>query len=75
MLKMQKYVKGSEGCRNLFFRPKGMQYKIEGVDGDFVAGEDVWVIQWEGYPEYDSGYVDYLFDSEDDALKMWEGLI
>ena len=52
-----------------------MQYKIEGVDGDFVAGEDVWVIQWEGYPEYDSGYVDYLFDSEDDALKMWEGLI
>ena len=69
---LKKYVHGSEGCRNLFFRPKGMEYKIAGLDDNFIAGEDVWVIQWEGYPEYDSGYVDYVFDSESDALQTWE---
>jgi len=69
---LKKYVKGSEGCRNLFFRPAGMRFRIANVEGLHTAKKNHWIIQWEGYPEYDSGYVDFIFDSESEALKTWE---
>ena len=53
----------------MFFRAKDTKYKIEGVEGEFVASEDHWIIQWEGYPDYDSGYAEYLFASASEANR------
>jgi hypothetical protein len=67
----QEYVHGSEGCRNLFFRAKGTVYEVRGVEEPQVQVADVWVIQWEGYPDHDSGYSSCEFNNEADALEAF----
>ena len=67
----QEYVHGSEGCRNLFFRAKGTVYEVRGVEEPQVADADRWVIQWEGYPDHDSGYASYEFCTEAAALEAF----
>ena len=60
------YRSGSEGTVNLFFRPEGMDYTFHGDCGMHPASAEKsqWVIQWDGSPEYDSGYMAYQYADE-----------
>lgn len=67
-----KYIKGSDGSINLFFREKGQPYTCQGVEETLVAEEDTWIIQWAGEFDYDSGYFQESFNNKEDALDRWE---
>ena len=67
-----KYINGSGGCRNLFFRAKGTEYFSRGDDYPQTATDDIYVIQWEGYPDYDSGYASYEYVSYDTAIESFD---
>ena len=71
MIIKKEYIKGSDGYRHLFYRAKGTVYEVRGVEEPQVADADRWVIQWEGYPDHDSGYASYEFNNEADALEAF----
>ena len=71
MIIKKEYIKGSDGSRHLFYRAKGTVYEVRGVEEPQVADADRWVIQWEGYPDHDSGYASYEFNNEADALEAF----
>lgn len=61
------YVNGSCGNMNLFKREKGT--KVECKNGDsFIQDKDAIILQWDGYPDYDSGYHRREFASLSSAL-------
>ena len=80
-------IKSRDGL-NLFFRPKGTLVERlyrEEIGFFFVEKkiqkeqkDDVWVVQYQGYPEKDSGYTENVFKYYEDALdyfnKLGEGL-
>lgn len=68
----QVYVHGSMGWKNLFFRPKGTIYYSKPYEDDMEAEEDLYIIQWEGNPEYDSGYHSLEFYNIEDAIEAFE---
>lgn len=63
------YVQGSGGYRCLFFRKKGTYVLHRQRDCEYIADEDYYVIQWEGVPEYDSGYAAWHFPPTEEGLK------
>jgi hypothetical protein len=67
-----KYIQGSNGHLNLFFRPKGHKFTIQGLDGVFVQELDRYVVQWEGSLDHDSGYMAYESSKIDKALQYFE---
>jgi len=48
------YVAGSGGNRRMFFRAAGTA--VQHRQAEYVAGESAIVVQWDGTPEFDSGY-------------------
>ncbi len=65
------YVWGSDGRMNLFFRPMGTVFGIEGREEDYVADEDSYIIQWEGARDYNSGYSEHCFPTYKEAMVEW----
>lgn len=65
-------VHGSGGDMVLFFRAKGTEYFSRSYGYDIVAEDDAFIIQWEGFPEVDSGYHTLEFASEEEALTAYE---
>ena len=63
------YRHGSEGTVNLFFRPEGLDYFYSWEMYPASAEKSHWIIQWEGSPEFDSGYMQYTFTDEESAIK------
>ena len=76
----RKLIKSRDGL-NLFFRPKGTLVERlyrEEIGFLFVEKKiqkeqqnDVWVVQYQGYPEEDSGYAENAFLSYEDALDCF----
>lgn len=67
------YKHGSNGRVNLFFRPKGLDYIFHG-DCRMIslrAMESQWIIQWDGEPEYDSGYSESRFTDYASAIDAF----
>ena len=67
-----KYVRGSEGFKNLFFRPAGTEYVYGREKYPATAESGQWIIQWEGSPEYDSGYYQQNFATELEAREAFK---
>lgn len=66
------YVNGSDGRRNLFFRPAGTEVAYYDRSRcnereTYVAPESMYIIQWEGTPTHDSGYHASYYDNLDAA--------
>lgn len=61
------YVQGSGGFRRLFFRAAGTG--VGQGDCGYSAGENSFVIQWDGAPEFDSGYHAHHFPATMAGLK------
>lgn len=72
------YLRGSNGSVNLFFRGKGtlvetnMKMSVSNLSGEdldefeyyeWEAEEDSFIVQWEGYPSFDSGCHVHSFKS------------
>jgi len=68
---MSRYITGSEGHRNLFFRAKGTEYVTD--RGDEVATDDLYIIQWQGLPGRDSGYSAREFKTLKEAVAEFSG--
>lgn len=71
MLLDQIYIHGSCGWKNLFFRPAGTTYYSKPYGYDVEAEESLYIIQWEGSPEYDSGYPSDVFSNLEEAAKAF----
>jgi hypothetical protein len=69
----QIYVQGTDGSRNLFFRPKGLVV-FTSYFGWFLQDKDEYIIQWRGTPDWDSDFHKQGFDTLEDALKIWNDL-
>ena len=67
------YLWGSDDSVNLFFRPKSTLVERAGRD-DYTSREDVWIIQWGGASDYDSGYAAYGFKSRERAVAKFEAM-
>jgi hypothetical protein len=65
-----KYVKGS-GWFYLFSRKEGTVYQADRYDGTDVQHADRYIIQFEGTPDFDSGYDAAEFETLDEALAYW----
>ena len=65
------YRRGSEGTVNLFYRPEGTNYIFHGDQNMIPASAEKsqWIIQWDGNPEYDSGYMQYVFADKESAIR------
>lgn len=63
----QVYVNGSCGNMNLFKRDAGTV--VEYKDGTYIQEKDAIILQWDGHPEYDSGYHQREFDSLSNAFN------
>ena len=63
------YRHGSNGHVNLFYRPEGLDYFVAVGTETYPASAEKsqWIIQWDGNPEYDSGYMQYTFTDEKSA--------
>jgi hypothetical protein len=68
----QIYVQGTNDTRNLFFRPEGLTVFVK--DGWYKQDKDEYVIQWQGTPDWCSGYYKQGFDTLEQALKVWNEL-
>lgn len=66
------YKHGSNGRVNLFFRPKGFAYFYGRHLYSAMAEKSHWIVQWEGSPEFDSGYASYEFADRLSAEKLFE---
>lgn len=56
------YVKDSGGFRRMFVRLKNTSVSKANVsDAGYIAGESAILVQWEGSPDYDSGYHSAVF--------------
>ena len=68
-----RYVEGSDGHMRLFTRPAGTRVEVAGMPDFFYTQEkDAFIVQFGGFPEYDSGYAAHEFDSEADAWAYIE---
>jgi hypothetical protein len=67
------YLWGSDNSVSLFFRPKGTLVERAGRDG-YTSREDVWIIQWGGAPDYDSGYAAYGFQEKSRAVAKFKAM-
>ena len=65
------YRHGSNGRVNLFFRQEGCRYKVGQELYPATAEKSHWIVQWEGSPEFDSGYVSYEFANRHGAEKLF----
>ncbi len=64
------YVQGSGGFRRMFVRLKGAFVSQSNFsDAGYIAGESAILIQWEGSPDYDSGYHAAMFPVTMRGLK------
>jgi len=68
------YKHGSDGTINLFFRPKGLDYFFGREMYPALAEESHWIIQWDGNPEYDSGYSESRFADYASAIEVFNVL-
>ena len=69
-----RYLWGSDGNENFFFRPKGEIFIYQMGDEElmYTQQNDEYIIQWGGTPEYDSGYDSTTFETFAEGLKVWE---
>ena len=65
------YKHGSNGRVNLFFRPKNFRYLYGQYSYPAIAEKSHWIVQWEGSPEFDSGYASYEFADRVSAEKLF----
>jgi len=67
------YKHGSNGKVNLFFRQEGFRYKVACEQQLYpaIAEKSHWIIQWDGSPEFDSGYASYEFAGRLSAEKLF----
>ena len=64
------YVQGSDGYRRMFVRLAGTRVSQSGPsDAGYIAGESAILVQWEGSPDYDSGYHAAMFPVRMRGLK------
>ena len=63
------YVKGSGGYRCMFYRQRGTYVEHRQKDCEYIAEDNSIVIQWEGAPDYDSGYCSWYFPPTAEGLK------
>jgi len=65
------YRHGSDGTVNLFYRPEGTNYIFQVGQSMLPASAEKsqWIIQWDGNPEYDSGYMQYTFTDKASAVR------
>jgi len=64
------YVPGTGGHRRMFVRMAGTHVMQSNVsDAGYIAGESAILVQWEGYPDYDSGYHAAMFPVTMRGLK------
>lgn len=63
-----KRIESSGGSRNLFYRAAGTEVQVHNAPNfNYIQRENAYVIQWEGNPEYDSGYSEYIFKTLNEA--------
>ena len=71
--------RGSDGFNRMFFRKAGTAVEQPSVFAqpprEYVAAKDTIVIQWEGTPEFDSGYNAYHFPATMRGLKEAHGVM
>jgi hypothetical protein len=69
-----RYLWGSDGDLNFFFRPKGEIFIYQMGDEEIMYTQlaDEYIIQWGGNPLYDSGYDCETFETFSEGLKVWE---
>lgn len=64
------YVPGSDGRRHMFVRMAGTHVSQSNAsDAGYIAGESAILVQWEGSPNYDSGYHAAMFPVTMRGLK------
>ncbi len=63
------YVQGSGGHRRMFFRAAGTTVEQRAGDCGYTAGESSIIVQWDGSPEFDSGYMARHFSPTMAGLK------
>jgi len=68
------YKHGSDGTMNLFFRPKSLDYFVGRDMSPALAEKSYWIIQWEGNPNWDSGYSEWKFADYASAIETFEGM-
>lgn len=70
----RRYLWGSDGDLNFFFRPKGEIFIYQMGDEElmYTQQDDEYIIQWGGSPLYDSGYNCETFETFAEGLKVWE---
>lgn len=60
----------SDGHRHMFVRMAGTHVSQSGSsDAGYIAGESAILVQWEGSPDYDSGYHAAMFPITMRGLK------
>lgn len=64
-----KYVDGSGGCRNMFYRAANTI--VHNSHGQWLQEKEVYVVQWEGSPKWSSGYAAHEFASREEAEKFF----
>jgi hypothetical protein len=71
------YRHGSNGRVNLFFRQEGFRYKVACEQQLYpaIAEKSYWIVQWEGSPEFDSGYASYEFATRLSAEKLFDEMM
>lgn len=57
----------------MFFRQKGtkVKYKMNKELLEYISDKDEYIIQYQGYPDYDSGYRAYTFSTLEEAKEHW----
>jgi hypothetical protein len=63
------YVHGSGGHRSMFFRKEGTDVVQRRGDCGYREGESLIIVQWDGSPEFDSGYHARYFPATMAGLK------
>ena len=63
------YVQGSGGSRRMFFRKEGTVVEQRQGDCGYTSGDNTIVVQWDGSPEFDSGYHARYFPATMAGLK------
>lgn len=68
-----KYFQGCASVR-LFFRKQGTEYVSEN-GGTNIQPEDSYIVQYGGFPSYDSGHEAHQFKTLDEALAYWNDIM
>lgn len=54
---------------NIFYRAEGQEYYYADLKGTGITSKERegWYVQYDGTPEYDSGYTQFIFKTEAEA--------